>query len=137
MVTGGSRGIGRAVVECFAEQGARVLEFVVKAKIEVVYFSILTPYPGTRLHRRLAQAGRILTRDWSLYDANHVVYKPTTFTPDQLREGYLRALQEVYSLPAMARRLWGTTAWKNLFWPMNFGFRQGVRRLARANGQGR
>ena len=26
----------------------------------------------------------------------------------------------------MFQRLWGTTAWKNFFWPMNVGFRQGV-----------
>jgi radical SAM superfamily enzyme YgiQ (UPF0313 family) len=110
----------------------RTVEFVIKAKLEVVYFSILTPYPGTRLHKRLAGEGRILSRDWSVYDANHVVYKPKTLTPDQLLEGYHRALKEVYSIPSIVRRLWGTTSWKNLFYPMNIGFRQGVNKLARS-----
>jgi radical SAM superfamily enzyme YgiQ (UPF0313 family) len=110
----------------------RTVEFVIKAKLEIVYFSILTPYPGTRLHKRLVQEGRLLTEDWSLYDANHVVYRPKTFTPDELLTGYYRALKEVYSVPSIFKRLWGTTAWKNLFYPMNFGFRQGVRRLARS-----
>jgi radical SAM superfamily enzyme YgiQ (UPF0313 family) len=109
----------------------RTVEFVIKAKLEIVYFSILTPYPGTRLHRRLVAEGRLLTEDWSLYDANHVVYRPKTFTPDELLTGYYRALKEVYSVPSICKRLWGTTAWKNLFYPMNFGFRHGVRRLAR------
>ncbi len=59
----------------------RTVEFVIKAKLEVVYFSILTPYPGTRLHKRLTAEGRLLTEDWNLYDANHVVYQPKTFTP--------------------------------------------------------
>ena len=71
----------------------RTLEFVIKAKLEVAYFSILTPYPGTRLHQRLEEEGRLLTQDWSIYDANHVVYRPKTFTPDQLLEGYHRALE--------------------------------------------
>ena len=110
----------------------RTLEFVLKAKIEVTYFSILTPYPGIRLHNRLAQEDRILTRDWSLYDANHVVFKPKTLTAEQLLEGYHRVFKEVYSISSILKRLWGTTAWKNLFYPMNFGFRQSIHRLARA-----
>ncbi len=108
----------------------RTLEFVLKAKLEVAYFSILTPYPGTRLHKRLAQEGRILTRDWSLYDASHVVYRPRTFTTDQLLNGYYQALKEVYSVPSLFKRLWGTTAWKNFFYPMNLGFRQSISKLA-------
>ncbi len=40
----------------------RTLEFVERAKVEVAYYSILTPYPGTRLHQRLTQEGRILTQ---------------------------------------------------------------------------
>jgi radical SAM superfamily enzyme YgiQ (UPF0313 family) len=109
----------------------RTVEFVIKAKLEVVYFSILTPYPGTRLHKRLTEEKRLLTEDWNLYDANHVVYQPKTFTPDQLLEGYHAALKEVYSIPSIFKRLWGTTSWKNFFYPMNFGFRAGVQRLAR------
>jgi radical SAM superfamily enzyme YgiQ (UPF0313 family) len=113
----------------------RTLEFVMKTKLEVAYFSILTPYPGTRLHRRLVAEGRLLSQDWSIYDANHVVYRPKTFTPDQLLEGYCRVLKEVYSIPSIFKRLWGTTAWKNFFYPMNFIFRQGVRKLARSVGK--
>jgi radical SAM superfamily enzyme YgiQ (UPF0313 family) len=108
----------------------RTLEFVLKAKIEVTYFSILTPYPGTRLHQRLTREDRILTSDWSLYDANHVVFKPNTLTADQLLEGYYRVFKEVYSIPSIFKRLWGTTSWKNLFYPMNIGFRHSVYRLA-------
>ena len=109
----------------------RTLEFVLRAKLEVVYFSILTPYPGTRLHERLERENRILSRDWSTYDANHVVYQPKSFSPEKLLENYQRVLQEVYSWPSVFKRLWGTTSWKNFFYPMNFGFRQSVRRLGR------
>jgi radical SAM superfamily enzyme YgiQ (UPF0313 family) len=113
----------------------RTVEFVIKARLEVVYFSILTPYPGTRLHKRLTAEGRMLSEDWDLYDANHVVYQPRTFTPDALLEGYYGALKEVYTIPSIGKRLWGTTSWKNFFYPMNFAFRGGVRRLARSLGQ--
>jgi radical SAM superfamily enzyme YgiQ (UPF0313 family) len=109
----------------------RTVDFVLKAKLEVAYFSILTPYPGTRLYKRLVKEGRMLTEDWDLYDANHIVYRPKTLTFDQLLEGYYGALKEIYSVPSIFRRLWGTTAWKNFFYPMNFAFRGGVHRLAR------
>jgi radical SAM superfamily enzyme YgiQ (UPF0313 family) len=115
----------------------RTLEFAVAAKLEVAYFSILTPYPGTRLHQRLTDEGRILTRDWSLYDANHVVYRPKPFTPDHLLENYFRVFRDFYSCSSVLRRLWGAPSQKNFFYPMNFGFRQSIRKLARAYERGR
>jgi len=110
----------------------RTLDFVIRAKLEVAYFSILTPYPGTRLYDRLVAEGRLLSRDWSAYDGSHVVYQPRQFTPDELLAGYRRTWQEAYSLRGTFRRLWGTRAWKNFFYPMNFGFRRSVRHLGAA-----
>jgi radical SAM superfamily enzyme YgiQ (UPF0313 family) len=112
----------------------RTLDFVQKAKLEVAYFSILTPYPGTRLHRRLEADGRILNRQWSLYDGSHAVYQPKLLTPDELLAGYFRAWKEAFSIPSIFQRLWGTTAWKNFFYPMNFGFRQSAKFLRRNAG---
>ncbi len=109
----------------------RTLDFVQKAKLEVAYFSILTPYPGTRLHRRLAAEGRLLHQQWSLYDGSHVVYRPKGLTAEQLLEGYCRAWKEAFSVSSIFQRLWGTTAWKSFFYPMNLGFRQSTRHLAR------
>jgi radical SAM superfamily enzyme YgiQ (UPF0313 family) len=115
----------------------RAMEFVERARIEVCYYSILTPYPGTRLHQRLTQEGRILSRDWSLYDSSHVVYRPRTLTPDQLLAGYHRALKESFSWGSMIKRLWGTTAYKPFFYPMSLGFRHSARALGHAYQQGR
>jgi radical SAM superfamily enzyme YgiQ (UPF0313 family) len=114
----------------------RTLEFVLEAKLEVGYYSILTPFPGTRLHARLQEEGRILTRDWSLYDTSHVVYRPRRFTPEQLLEGYCRVLKETYTVRSVFHRLWGTTAYKNFFYPMNYGFRGSALHLWRTWRQG-
>jgi hypothetical protein len=97
--------------------------------MEIAYFSILTPYPGTRLHTRLTAEKRLLTEDWDYYDANHVVFRPKLLSPEKLLEGYHYVMKEFYSVSSIFGRLWGTTAWKNLFYPMNFGFRQSVRGL--------
>jgi hypothetical protein len=77
----------------------------------------------------LAAEGRLLSERWSLYDGSHVVYRPKTLTPEALLSGYHQAFKETFSLASVFDRLWGTTAWKSFFYPMNLGFRQSVRRL--------
>jgi radical SAM superfamily enzyme YgiQ (UPF0313 family) len=109
----------------------RTVDFVTRARIEVPYYSVLTPYPGTRLHARLSEEGRILSQDWSLYDTSHVVIQPRNLSPDQLQEGYLRAFSESYARPCMTERLKETTSCRQFFVPMNFGFRDGIENVCR------
>jgi radical SAM superfamily enzyme YgiQ (UPF0313 family) len=71
--------------------------------ITTATFHIQTPYPGTQLHARLAREGRILTRDWNLYDTRHVVYRPTHLEPETLKQGYDWAYREFYRWPSIAR----------------------------------
>jgi len=115
----------------------RTLEFVTRAKIEAPYFSILTPYPGTRLYDRMEAEGRITSRDWSRYDTSQVVFRPKTMTPDQLLEGYYRLFRESYRLPNILRRLWNASSRKSFFYPMNFGFRSAIGKHHRAHFPGR
>ncbi len=57
-----------------------------------VQFSILTPFPGTRLFDVLDKRGRILTRDWSKYDGHHsCVFKPDRLSPEELKDAKDRA----------------------------------------------
>ena len=41
-------------------------------------------------------AGRLLHRDWDLYDTRHAVFRPARMTPRQLEEGYWRAYRDFY-----------------------------------------
>ena len=58
----------------------KTARFAVDAAIDLPRFAIVTPFPSTPLHRRLEAEGRILSRDWSLYDAQHVVFRPKQMT---------------------------------------------------------
>jgi radical SAM superfamily enzyme YgiQ (UPF0313 family) len=107
----------------------RTYEFVQRAKLESPYFSILTPYPGTRLYQRLLAEGRILDRDWSNYNTNNVVYAPRGMSAQQLFDGYYRLQNAVHTIPAIAQRFWGTTSKANFWLPMNYGFRRSIKRL--------
>jgi radical SAM superfamily enzyme YgiQ (UPF0313 family) len=74
----------------------RTVDWAVEHGITTATFHIQTPYPGTRLYARTAAAGRILTRDWDLYDTRHVVYQPARLSPEALKSGYDWAYREFY-----------------------------------------
>jgi radical SAM superfamily enzyme YgiQ (UPF0313 family) len=80
-------------------------QFVVDAAIDLPRFAVLTPFPGTPLHRRLDSAGRILTRNWELYDGQHVVFAPLQMSAGELADGHARAWRAAYSMGSITRRL--------------------------------
>jgi radical SAM superfamily enzyme YgiQ (UPF0313 family) len=79
------------------------VEWAVNSGIETATFHILTPYPGTRLHARLEREGRILCRQWDLYDTRHCVFRPRHMTPGQLESGYWRAYGDFYQWGSILR----------------------------------
>jgi radical SAM superfamily enzyme YgiQ (UPF0313 family) len=81
------------------------VEFVQKNNIELPTFSILTPFPGTPLQKRLEEEGRIFDRDWSHYDMSHVVFKPKQMTVQELQEGYLWAQKYICAPRSILKRL--------------------------------
>lgn len=76
---------------------SRTVEWGVKNAITTSTYHILTPYPGTRLYQNMEAEGRIVSRDWELYDTRHVVYKTQSLSPEELEEGYNWAYKEFYS----------------------------------------
>jgi radical SAM superfamily enzyme YgiQ (UPF0313 family) len=93
----------------------QLIDFVRGHHLFAPVFNILTPFPGTRLFQRLEDQGRILHRDWSLYDTRHVVFKPAGMSPDELLAGYRSVVQEVYSFESILERLrhyWHIDFWK-------------------------
>ena len=89
---------------------ADTARFAVEAKIDLPRFAIVTPFPGTPLHRRLDSEGRIFDRDWSRYDGQHAVFRPLHMTADELQRGTERAWRQAYSIGGIARRLWHSPA---------------------------
>jgi radical SAM superfamily enzyme YgiQ (UPF0313 family) len=74
----------------------RTVSWAVEQGIETATFHIMTPYPGTALHTRMAAQDRILHRNWDLYDTRHVVFRPVGMTARQLEDGYWRAYRDFY-----------------------------------------
>jgi hypothetical protein len=81
----------------------RTVEWAIAQGVETATFHVLTPYPGTALFRAMEAAGRLLHRDWDLYDTRHAVFRPARMTPDELEEGYLRAGRDFYRWGSILR----------------------------------
>ena len=75
---------------------ARTVDWAANAGITTATFHILTPYPGTALYTDMAAQNRIETRNWDLYDTRHVVYRPTSLVPGELKRGYDWAYESFY-----------------------------------------
>jgi len=68
------------------------------------FFSLMT-LPGTPLTSRYGEEGKILSRDWRLYDAHHVVIRPAKISPHVLQEELVRAHMIFYSWKEAFRHL--------------------------------
>ena len=66
----------------------RTVDWAIQSGITTATFHILTPYPGTALFSEMAAQGRLVTRNWDLYDTRHVVYRPIGLSPEELKRGY-------------------------------------------------
>ena len=76
---------------------SRTVDWAVKNAITTSTFHVLTPYPGTKLFQDFENQGRILTRNWDLYDTRNVVYQTKNISAEDLKAGYDWAYQEFYS----------------------------------------
>ena len=69
----------------------RTAEFIHETGIDGCQFTILTPFPGTRLYDQMRQEGRLLytdyPRDWARYNAYELVIRPRNMTIHELVRG--------------------------------------------------
>ena len=123
--------LGISVQGCFVfgldHDGADVfdatVEFALDAGVDLPRFAVLTPFPGTPLHARLEREGRILSRDWELYDGQHVVFQPAAMSVQELAQGHERAWKKVYRWSSIAQRLWVARNFQPLAFTANLGYR--------------
>jgi radical SAM superfamily enzyme YgiQ (UPF0313 family) len=82
----------------------RTAEWIEQNRMECATFHILTPYPATPLFRQMEFEGRLLHRDWSLYDTAHAVFRPKNMSPEELEEGYAWIYRRLFSHTSIWRR---------------------------------
>ncbi len=92
----------------------QTFEFIMGSRMDCVQLRILTPYPGTRLYKRLLSEGRLFDTDWWLkgYPPDTLLYQPKGMTADELINGFARLNRQAYSFGAMTKRFFGMSPWK-------------------------
>ena len=110
------------------------LNWLVHNKVELAYFNVLTPLPGTALHDRYEREGRIFDRDWAKYDGKHAVFHPKRMTAEQLQEGFFWVNHHFYSMSSISQRLFHTSQRLLPRLEMNYQFRKMVKRTCPQGG---
>ena len=82
----------------------RTAAWIEENRLECATFHILTPYPATPLFHRMEAEGRLLHRDWSLYDTSHAVFQPRHMSPEELEAGYQWIYGRLFSHASIWRR---------------------------------
>jgi radical SAM superfamily enzyme YgiQ (UPF0313 family) len=83
---------------------AQLAQWIEETRLECSTFHILTPYPGTPLFRKMEAEGRLLHKNWSLYDTAHVVFRPRHMTPEELQQGYGWLYHRLFSHQSIWKR---------------------------------
>ena len=102
---------------------SETLDFLEQAGVQNATFNILTPFPGTKLFKKLEAQGRILTRDWDQYNSRaDVVFQPKHMTCEELLDGFHFVNRRFYSFTSIAKRLSRSPV--GLFWtlPLNLAY---------------
>lgn len=74
------------------------IDFAMKTGLDTIQLCALTPFPGTSVYDEMSASGRILHKNWELYDGLHVVIRPEKMTPYELQVGIMRGMKRFYAL---------------------------------------
>ena len=117
----------------------KTYDFIYRNRIPIPRFYILTPIPGSDLHKELKQQGRMLTDDLRLFDGTCCVHIPKQIEPKKLTEMYWWLNNNVFSIKSIFHRvLLNGRLWRNpgmlLFsLGINFHYRHYVKRKITPN----
>ncbi len=87
------------------ESVKKTVRYARRSGITSAQFLILTPLPGTELYEQIKSSDRILFKDWSLYDAHHVVFKPKNFSIVELQLAQIYCHKKFYSMLERIKKL--------------------------------
>lgn len=74
----------------------RLIDFLLEIDLDLAEFTVLTPFPHTKVYDDMLRQGRIFDKDWNHYNAGQVVYKPAQMSPERLQELYNYAWESFY-----------------------------------------
>jgi len=83
----------------------RTVKFAQRSKLNSTQFLILTPLPGSEFFEKIRREDRFQFRDWALYDAHHVVFRPARLSLFDLQRAQIFSHKKFYSLKQTVKKL--------------------------------
>ena len=99
------------------ESMQRTIDFAIEIDPLIANFSMMTPYPGTRVYEIVKEQGRLLIEDWEdyVFFEQRARYEMGDMTAELVEEMYRRAYRQFYLRPGpILRRLRSRGFWLNL-----------------------
>lgn len=79
------------------------LNFAIEEEVDIAGFMPMTPFPGTAFYEDMDKQGRIFTKNWELFDVEHVVFLPKLMTPLELYDEIHHAYRVYFGLRNVLR----------------------------------
>jgi len=74
----------------------RLIDFLLEIDLDLAEFTVLTPFPHTKVYDDMLRQNRIIDTDWNHYNAGKVVYQPAQMSAERLQELYHYAWDTFY-----------------------------------------
>jgi len=95
----------------------RTIDFAIELDPVIANFSMMTPYPGTKVYEMVKRQGRFLINDWEdyVFFEQQARYEMGEMTAELVEEMYRKAYRQYYLRPSpIIRRIKTKDFWMNL-----------------------
>jgi radical SAM superfamily enzyme YgiQ (UPF0313 family) len=83
----------------------RLIDFLLEIDLDLAEFTVLTPFPKTKVYDDLLRQRRIIDHDWNNYNAGKVVFQPKNMSPERLQDLYNYAWETFYKEESQAQKM--------------------------------
>jgi radical SAM superfamily enzyme YgiQ (UPF0313 family) len=83
----------------------RLIDFLLEINLDLAEFTVLTPFPHTKVWDDLLREGRIIDKDWNNYTAGQVVIQPKNMSAERLQELYQYAWDMFYKEESQEQKM--------------------------------
>ena len=88
----------------------RLIDFLLEINLDLAEFTVLTPFPHTKVWDDLLREGRIIDKDWNNFTAGQVVIQPKNMSPERLQELYQYAWDTFYKDESQEQKMFNLFA---------------------------
>ena len=95
----------------------KTVDFAINSHLMHPLFTVLTPYPGTRVYDRIEAEGRIVDREWKNYNSAECVFTPKKMSKATLEAGMVWASKRLADIEVIKNQFkyyWGKGPWPHV-----------------------